>query len=142
MFLAQCLPCQAENLGLWSITLLSGLCKKFYMGSCLLHAHPQSMDPSVGLHMPPHTPHVAYPWQVNPKLPYVPYIPHCAKSLQLCLTLCDPMNCSLPDSSVHGDSSGKNTAVGCHTLLQGTCPTQGLNPGFPHFRWILYHLSH
>ena len=72
------------------------------MGSCLLHAHPQSMDPSVGLHMPPHTPHVAYPWQVNPKLPYVPYIPHCAKSLQLCLTLCDPMNCSLPDSSVHG----------------------------------------
>ena len=26
----------------------------------------------------------------------------CAKSLQLCLTLCDPMDCSLPDSSVHG----------------------------------------
>ena len=25
-----------------------------------------------------------------------------AKSLQLCLTLCDPMNCSLPGSSVHG----------------------------------------
>ena len=31
----------------------------------------------------------------------VPYIPHCAKSFQLCLTLCDPMNCSLPDSSIH-----------------------------------------
>jgi len=27
---------------------------------------------------------------------------HFAKSLQPCLTLCDPMNCSLPDSSVHG----------------------------------------
>ena len=26
----------------------------------------------------------------------------CAKSLQLCLTLCDPMDCSLPGSSVHG----------------------------------------
>ena len=26
----------------------------------------------------------------------------CAKSLQLCLTLCDPMNCSRPGSSVHG----------------------------------------
>ena len=26
----------------------------------------------------------------------------CAKSLPLCLTLCDPMDCSLPDSSVHG----------------------------------------
>ena len=26
----------------------------------------------------------------------------CAKSLQLCLTLCNPMDCSLPGSSVHG----------------------------------------
>ena len=26
----------------------------------------------------------------------------CAKSLQLCLTLCDPMDCSLPGSSAHG----------------------------------------
>ena len=26
----------------------------------------------------------------------------CAKSLQSCLTLCDPINCSLPGSSVHG----------------------------------------
>ena len=26
----------------------------------------------------------------------------CVKSLQLCLTLCDPMDCSLPGSSVHG----------------------------------------
>ena len=26
----------------------------------------------------------------------------CAKLLQLCLTLCDPMDCSLPGSSVHG----------------------------------------
>ena len=25
-----------------------------------------------------------------------------AKSLQSCATLCDPINCSLPDSSVHG----------------------------------------
>ena len=25
-----------------------------------------------------------------------------AQSLQLCLTLCDPMDCSLPGSSVHG----------------------------------------
>ena len=26
---------------------------------------------------------------------------------QLCLTLCDPMDCSPPGSSVHGDSPGK-----------------------------------
>ena len=37
---------------------------------------------------------------------------------QSCLTLCDPMDCSLPGSSVHGDSPGKNTGVGCHALLQ------------------------
>ena len=29
-----------------------------------------------------------------------------------------------------------------HVLLQGIFPTQGLNPGLPHCRWILYHLSH
>ena len=38
---------------------------------------------------------------------------------QLCLTLCDPMDCSLPGSSVHGDSPSKDTGVGCQTLLQG-----------------------
>ena len=29
---------------------------------------------------------------------------------------------------VHGDPPGKNTGVGCHGLLQGIFPTQGLNP--------------
>ena len=37
---------------------------------------------------------------------------------QLCLTFCDLMNCSPPGISVHGDSLGKNTRVGCHFLLQ------------------------
>ena len=36
----------------------------------------------------------------------------------------------------------KNTGVGCHTLLQEIFSTQGLNPGLPHCRWILYHLNH
>ena len=36
---------------------------------------------------------------------------------------------SLPDSSVHGDSLGKNIGVGYHGLLQGIFQTQGLNPG-------------
>ena len=61
---------------------------------------------------------------------------------QSCLTLCNPMNCSLPGSSVHGDSPGKNTGVGCHALFQGIFPTQGLNPGLPHCRGMLYWLSH
>ena len=52
----------------------------------------------------------------------------CAKSLQSCLTLCDAMDCSPPGSTVHGDSRGKNTGVGCHALFQGIFPTQGSNP--------------
>ena len=48
-----------------------------------------------------------------------------AKSLQLCLILCDPMACRPPVSSVHGDSPGKNTGVGCHAILQGILLTQG-----------------
>ena len=59
-----------------------------------------------------------------------------------CPTLGDPMDCSLPGSSVHGDSPGKNTGVGCHVLLQGIFPTQGSNPGLLYCRWILYCLSH
>ena len=86
---------------------------------------------------------------------------------QSCLTLCDPMNCSLPGSSVHGFPQEKmtlewvvipfsrgwerkwekmmkewnDTGVGCHSLLQGIFPTQGLNLGFLHCRQILYHLT-
>ena len=48
----------------------------------------------------------------------------------LCLVLshvqlCNCMHCSLPDSSIHRDSPGKNTGVGCHFLLQGIFPIQG-----------------
>ena len=46
------------------------------------------------------------------------------KSLRSCPTLWDPMDCSLPGSSVQG----KNTGVGCHALLQGIFLTRGLNP--------------
>ena len=41
----------------------------------------------------------------------------------LCPTLYDAMASSPPGSSFHGDSSGKNTGMGCHALLQG------INPG-------------
>ena len=61
---------------------------------------------------------------------------------QFCPTLCGPMDCSLLGSSVHRDSPGKNTWVGCHALLQGIFPTQGMNPGLVHCRQILYLLSH
>ena len=38
--------------------------------------------------------------------------------------------------------SGKNMRVGCHSLLQGIFPTQGLNLGVLHCRQILYHLTY
>ena len=37
---------------------------------------------------------------------------------QSCPTLCNPMDCSLPCTSVHGIFC-KNIGVGCHFLLQG-----------------------
>ena len=126
---------------------------------------------------------------------------------QSCLTLCDPTDCSLPGSSVHGifkaivlewiaisfsrgssqpgdwtwvsrivdrrftiwatreslksescsvmldslwphglyspwNSPGQNTGAGSSSLLQGIFPIQGLNPGLPHCRQTLYHVSH
>ena len=39
------------------------------------------------------------------------------------------------------NSLGQNTGVGSLSLLQGIFPTQGLDPGLPHCRWILYQLS-
>ena len=52
------------------------------------------------------------------------------------------MGYSPPGSSVHVDSPGRNTGVGCYAFLQVIFPTQGSNPGLPHCRWILYCLSH
>ena len=62
---------------------------------------------------------------------------------QSCQTLCDPMDCSSPGSSLCSwNFPGKNTGVVSHSLLQGIFLTQGSNPGLPHCRQVLYHLSH
>ena len=58
-------------------------------------------------------------------------------TIQSCPTVCDPVACGPQGFSIHGDSPGKITGVGCHALLQGSFPTQGLNPGLTHCRWIL-----
>ena len=67
---------------------------------------------------------------------------------------CSGVSCSVVSDSLqpHGlqparlpcpwDSPGKNTAVGCHSLLQGIFQTQGLNLGLLHCRQILNYLSH
>ena len=53
--------------------------------------------------------------------------------IQLCPTLCEPLDCSPPGFSVNGDSPGKNTGMSCHALLQGI---------FWWYRQTLSHLSH
>ena len=66
----------------------------------------------------------------------------CAKSLQSCSTLCNPMDCSLPDSYCPWHSPGKNIGVGCHSLLQGIILIQGSKLHLLcllHCREILYH---
>ena len=50
---------------------------------------------------------------------------------QLCLTLCDPMDCSPPGFSVHGDSPGKNTGVGLLCPPPGDLPNPGIKPRSP-----------
>ena len=62
----------------------------------------------------------------------------CCLVTKTCPTLCDPMDCTLSDSSVHGILD-KNTGVGCHFLLWGIFPTQGANLHLLFGRWSLYH---
>ena len=61
----------------------------------------------------------------------------CVLVAQSCPTICDPINCSPPGSSIHGNSPGKNTGVGCHSLLQGILLTQRSNLGLLHCWQIL-----
>ena len=52
----------------------------------------------------------------------------CAELLHLCLTLCNPMDCSPPGSSAYGIIQGKNPGVGSHALLQGILLTTEIKP--------------
>ena len=61
---------------------------------------------------------------------------------QLCLTLCNPMDCSPPSPFVRMDSPGKNTRVGSYPLLQGIFLTRGSNRVSCIGRRIPYLLSH
>ena len=57
---------------------------------------------------------------------------------------CSVVSDSLQPYRLHGpwNCPGQNTGVDSCSLLQGIFPTQELNPGLPHCRWILYYLSH
>ena len=61
---------------------------------------------------------------------------------QSCPTLCDPMDCSLPDSSVHGIFQAIVLEWIAISFSRGIFPIQGSNPSLPHCRQMLYRLSH
>ena len=98
------------------------------------HCHPQDpLSPKQGvLHVPVtplHSPTPApttlchdHPFQCRPLLLCL------VLSLSVMSDLCNPMDYSLPGTSVHGDSLGRN----CHFLPQGIFPTQESNSGLPH----------
>ena len=58
---------------------------------------------------------------------------HACSVAQLCLTLCEPVDCSLPGSAVHGISEANpmRTGVSCHILFQEIFPTPGIEPMSP-----------
>ena len=67
----------------------------------------------------------------------------CAELLQSRWALCDPVDCSLPESPVHGNSPGKNTGVGWHRPPPGDLSDLGIEPKslnvFCIVRRVLYH---
>ena len=71
---------------------------------------------------------------------------HCYSVTKLCLTLCNPMDCSPSGSSVHGDSPDKKNGVGCHALPPGDLPDPEIKPASLNVsrigRWLLYRQCH
>ena len=69
----------------------------------------------------------------------------CAKSLQSCLTLCDPMDCSPPGSSAHGILQARILEWVVTTFSRGSSWPRDLT-GISYIscmgRWVLYHYHH
>ena len=129
-----------------------------------MHPHPEAVVPTCALHAikipllissePPGTGGNAgflgkASWSLNPVVSLevrggdFPGGLQTSAVAQLCPILYNLMDCSLPGSSIHGIfQARKSTGVGCHCLFQGIFPTQGSNPGLPHYRQRLYCLSH
>ena len=59
---------------------------------------------------------------------------------QSCLTLCNPMDYSLPGSSLHGILEARILEPGANSFSRGSSRIQGSNSGLLHCRQILYHL--
>ena len=73
--------------------------------------------------------------------PFLPPHTFLLRACSSCLTLCDPTDCSPPDSSVRGISQARILGWVAISFLQGIFPTQGWNPCLLcllHCNWILY----
>ena len=57
--------------------------------------------------------------------------------VQSCPTLCDPMDCSPPASSIHGIFQARVLEWGAIAFSRGIFLTQGLNQGLPHCRQLI-----
>ena len=98
----------------------------------IVPSSPSSFPPVFPLSFPLPPSFFSHCWKIqNVKFITYHYCDIMCLVAQLCLTLFDPMDCSPPDSSVHGNSPGKNTGMGCHACLQGIFPIQGSNPVLP-----------
>ena len=51
-----------------------------------------------------------------------------SESHSVCPILCDPVDCRLPGSSVHGDSPGQNSGSGLPFPSPGDLPNPGIRP--------------
>ena len=59
---------------------------------------------------------------------YSPRSSCCGLVAQPCPTLCDPIDCSLPGSSVHGISQARVLERGCHFPTPGDLPDPEIEP--------------
>ena len=66
----------------------------------------------------------------------------CCSVTKSCPTLCDPMDCSPPGSSVHGIPQARILEWDCHLLLQGIFPNQGSDSHLLHWQACPLPLSH
>ena len=69
-------------------------------------------------------------------------IPVKVKVTQSCTTVCNPMDCGLPGSSVHGILKARILEWVDFTFSRGYSQPKNQIQALPHCRWILYKLSH
>ena len=68
--------------------------------------------------------------------------PRLCSGAKLCLSLCDPIDCSPPGSSVHEIFQARILEWVAIPFSRGSSQPGNRTPGLLHCRQILYHLSH